>query len=237
MQAKKSPRRDDSRPSKNGKPVSSKSPPTPATQKEFVLSALDQYERKLTAYATRLNHGDLHAARDAVQHTFMQLCKQDQAKVSPKLAPWLYTVCRNRVLDELDSKHRRSTKTLDGMNGFDAVDLNAIDPTEQIEIDEILLLLRKLFSCLPEPEREAIELWSHGFDASEIAEITNRKRGTVRVNLHRAIKRLRQHPEVAIWLERATGHFAKPAVSPNETNGLATNCTKTTSTFSKGERS
>jgi RNA polymerase sigma-70 factor (ECF subfamily) len=201
---------------------------SPPTQKELVISALENFERPLTAYAVRLNHGDLHAARDAVQHTFMQLCKQPVEKIAHKLAPWLYTVCRNRILDELDSKYR---KTLTTPDGFDAVDFKAIDPAEQLEIDEILLLLRKLFACLPEPERESIELWSHGFDAKEIAEITDKKPGTVRVNLHRAIKRLRQHPEVKNWLERATGHFAKPEVhSPK----LTSNCTPT-KTVDKGE--
>lgn len=217
-------------PSRMGDSAKSESSPNALSQKEFVLAALNTFERPLTAYATRLNHGDLHAARDAVQHTFMQLCKQPMAKVASKLAPWLYTVCRNRILDELDSKHQRLTKS---DVGFDAVDASATDPAAQFEVDEILQLLRKLFACLPEPEREAIELWSHGFDASEIAEITSKKPGTIRVNLHRAIKRLRQHPEVVNWLERATGQFAKPEVGGSK---LTSNCNNTTP-FSQGERS
>ena len=201
------------------------------TQREFVLSALDRYERQLTAYASRLNHGDMHSARDAVQHTFMQLCKQPVEKVAHKLAPWLYTVVRNRVLDELDSKYRKTATT---PTGFDAIDGKAIDPAEQFEIDEVLSMLRNLFSRLPEPEREAIELWSHGFDAKEIGEIINKKPGTVRVSLHRAIKRLRQHPQVVNWLERATGHCAKPDVGSEK---LTSNCNPTTTPFSEGERS
>jgi RNA polymerase sigma factor (sigma-70 family) len=203
------------------------------SQKEFLLAALDHYERPLTAYALRLQGGDLHAARDAVQHTYMQLCQQTPATVGHKLAPWLYTVCRNRVLDELKSKSSNSTAMPEK---FDTVDVNAPDPANQFEQDEILQVLRQLFDCLPQPEREVIELWSHGFDAKEIADILEKNQGTVRVNLHRAIKRLKQHPNISIWLERATGQIVRPDVAQS-LPGPASNCDESSTPSIKGERS
>ena len=179
------------------------------TRKQFLLSALDRYERPLTAYALRLTGGDLHRSRDAVQHAYMQLCKQPVEEVKPKLAPWLYTVCRNQILDEHKSSFRQKSSPVD----FDAIDQNATDPADDLEIDDFLQSLKGLFCCLNQSEREAIELWSQGFDSKEIGDILNKKPSTVRVNLHRAIKRLRQHPQVTKWLERATGQVVGSDVS------------------------
>ena len=179
------------------------------TRKQFLLSALDRYERPLTAYALRLTGGDLHRSRDAVQHAYMQLCKQPVEEVKPKLAPWLYTVCRNQILDEHKSSFRQKSSPVN----FDAIDQNATDPADDLEIDDFLQSLKGLFCCLNQGEREAIELWSQGFDSKEIGDILNKKPSTVRVNLHRAIKRLRQHPQVMKWLERATGQIAGPDTS------------------------
>ena len=197
------------------------------------MEALERYERPLTAYATRLFHGDLHAARDVVQHTFMQLCKQQPCQVGPKLAPWLYTVCRNRVLDELKSKSRRETaKPLN----FDAVDVRAVEPGSQYEREDFLRNLRRLFACLREPERDVIELWSHGFDSTESSNMLKQKPATVRVNLHRAIKRLKQHPTIANWLERATGQVVRPDVDQPKF-GSASNCSEPSTPTITGERS
>lgn len=193
------------------------------SQKEFVTSALDQYEQGLTSYATRMFHGDEEAAKDAVQHTFMQLCKQSPEKVGPRLVRWLYTVCRNRVLDDLKSHKRRTKSTPDN---FEAVDLNAVDPADHFERQDFLDGIKRLFACLRSGERDVIELWSHGLDTGEIAEVLNKKAGTVRVNLHRAIKRLKQHPDIKTWLERATGQVdcpdAKPTASAANQNSTPT---------------
>ena len=196
------------------------------TRKQFLLSSLDRFERPLTAYAMRLTGGDLHSARDAVQHAFMQLCKQPMDSVKPKLAPWLYTVCRNQILDEHKSSFRQKSSPVN----FDAIDLKASDPASVLEIDDFLQSLKGLFCCLCDSEREVIELWSHGFDAKEIGGILDKKPSTVRVNLHRAIKRLRQHPEVTKWLERATGQIVGPDVDRPEADESPPPSLKPTST-------
>ena len=187
------------------KPASSCEKPTPdgdAVTKEFVLSVFDRYQPKLTAYATRRCRGDVHAAKDAVQHTFMQLCKQRQAAVEQNTAAWLYSTCRNRIVDE----HRRAENRNGSLApGWDSADANAIDPAVDCEQRDLSKRLRRLVERLPDDQREVIDLWCHGFDSAEIASITEQKPGTVRVKLHRAIKRLQQHPEVLTWLERATG--------------------------------
>jgi len=80
-----------------------------------------------------------------------------------------------------------------------------MDPAATCEQQELLERLKGLVNLLPDDQRDVIDLWCHGFDSGEIASITDQKAGTVRVKLHRAIKRLQEHPEVSNWLERATG--------------------------------
>jgi RNA polymerase sigma-70 factor (ECF subfamily) len=207
------------------------------TQKEFVLAALDRFERQLTGYAVRMYGGDLHSARDAVQHSFMQLCKQDPTEIQSRLAPWLYSVCRNRILDDLKSKTRSATETFDDS---ETVDTNAQDPAKRLEVEDCLKTLQKLIRFLNRSEREVIELWSRGLTTNEIAEVLKKKPATVRVNLHRAIKRLKQHPNISNWLERATGQLVRPDEKPvNDTHNLApsSKCNEVSTSTISGEQS
>ena len=73
---------------------------------EWVVDALDRYERPLIRYAKWLL-GDLETARDVVQETFLRLCREDPARVDGHLAPWLFTVFRNLALDA----RQRATRT------------------------------------------------------------------------------------------------------------------------------
>src|SRR5262245_6218003 len=72
---------------------------TARSRRQDVVAAVQAYESRLTRYALRLL-GDLDLARDAVQHTFVQLC-DEPPRSSPQLAAWLFTVCRNKAYDHL----------------------------------------------------------------------------------------------------------------------------------------
>ena len=213
-------------------PVSnSVDPDAKVNQHQFVINALDRFERPLTAYADRLLGGNLDLARDAVQHTFLQLCKQPPGSVMHKLAPWLYTVCRNQVFDELKKNGRQ---VVADPQVFEMVDPRAHDPAVRAEKVEFFKRLRQLVGGLNPTEQEIVELWSHGFTAKEISEIIGMAPGTVRVNLHRAIQKLKQLPEVAKWLARATGQVARP--DPDRSKGpSASNCSDPHQSFVTGE--
>ena len=69
------------------------------------------------------------------------------------------------------------------------------DPADSAEQAELHALLRLLVAALPASQREAIDLWSDGFSYQQIAEITSRKEGHIRVLVHRGLKALREHPQ------------------------------------------
>ncbi len=186
----------------NGKPQR-----TPdLVQRQNVLDALEQYEVVLTRYCHRLCHGDIEFARDVVQHAFLKLCQQPAGKVA-SVGPWLYTVCRNRIVDVIRSQGRQTTTD---MQVFESADWRNSDPADVAEQADFLRHLGMLIQQLKGKEKDVIELWSQGFSHKEIAEILDRNPATVRVNLHRAIKQLKRHPEVTDWLQRASGQKSSP---------------------------
>jgi len=177
-------------------------------RRQWVLEALDEYERRLVRYALRLL-GDVDLARDAVQHAFLKLCEDkvigtlrvpcaaDGTRSVPttnsRLAAWLYPVCRNRATDLLRTHAReRQAQTEHGIeaSGHEA------DPATHAEEADLHELLRRLIRRLPASQREAVDLWAEGFTYAEIARIVERHEGHVRVLVHRGLKALREHPEV-----------------------------------------
>ena len=167
-----------------------KSEQTQADQRQWVLAAVDRFERPLTYYACKLLD-DEHAARDAVQHTLLQLCDQSQAKLGDGLAAWLFTVCRNKVLDIV-----RKNDRIGGQWDEDGPEFSGRepDPAHHAEAEDFHRCLLELVGRLPDSQREAIDLWTQGFSYREIAGITQRGEGAVRVLVHRAIARLRENP-------------------------------------------
>jgi RNA polymerase sigma-70 factor (ECF subfamily) len=162
----------------------------------WVLEAVDLYELPLQRYARRLL-GDFDLAADAVQHAFVKLCGQSQATLEGRVAPWLFRVCRNRAVDHLRRSGREPT--LDDCVGRPAAGATAnaaADPARSVEQSDLAARLRELLTELPHPQREAIDLWCEGFTHRDIAGITGRTEGHVRVLVHRGLTTLRTHPLV-----------------------------------------
>ena len=178
-------------------------------KRAWVLSALDEYEGRLTRYVTRIL-GDEEAARDAVQHAFLRLCDQSQTELNGRLAPWLYTVCRNKALDQLRRNGR--LESLDGLKS-DEIAGREVDPALTVEREDLGTWLRELVEALPTKLREVIDLWLDGFSYAEIAEITNRTPGHVRVVVHRAMTKLREHPRTRELLrgKASTAEVSQPS--------------------------
>ena len=161
----------------------------------WVLEAVDLYELPLQRYARRLV-GDFDLAADVVQHAFLKLCEQSQATLEGRVAPWLFRVCRNKALDHLRhaDRHRplgdAAAPVLAGMQP----PVTETDPAHVAEAHDLAARVRTLVKDLPGPQREAIDLWCEGFTHKEIAGITGRTEGHIRVLVHRGLTTLRRHP-------------------------------------------
>jgi len=164
-------------------------PQEPAIEVMLVRSVLEgdreSFARLYSLYAG-LVHGILLArvpraeVDDLVQDIFLHAFKKlHTLRDAASFGPWIAMIARNRAVDF----HRRSKETVeinDDLRGSDAHDSRA---------QEILELIR----TLPEAYRETLVLrLVEGMTGPEIAARTGLTAASVRVNLHRGMKLLRQ---------------------------------------------
>ena len=163
----------------------------------WILEAVDLYEIPLSRYARRLL-GDIDLAADAVQHAFLKLCEESRERLDGRLAAWLFRVCRNRAVDHLRQAGREQP-LLDATEPSAGVARPAgrePDPAVSVERADLAGRLATLLADLPAPQRETIDLWCEGLTYRQIAEVTGRQEGHVRVLAHRGLAALRRHPLV-----------------------------------------
>lgn len=162
-------------------------PPTSGEPRQaWLRAAVERYETPLMAYALRLLDGHLEAAQDAVQETFLRLCRTPPDRLEGRLAPWLFAVCRSRVIDMRRSAHHPSpvpaAPLADPSPGPDQL---AQDTDEAAR-------LQRLVEALPERQRELLYLRLHaGLSYQEIADITGLTMTNVGYHLHAAVRSLR----------------------------------------------
>ena len=162
---------------------------TAELETDWIGEVLEEYQAGLIRYAMRIT-GDLEKARDVVQDTFLQLCKQEPARIKGHLAPWLYTVCRNRALD-VQRKESRMT-VLQEVDGFMAVD-PAQSPARQVETREMVTEVLGALNQLTPNQQEVIRLkFQAGLSYREIGQITGLSTSNVGFQIHTGIKKLRQ---------------------------------------------
>lgn len=162
---------------------------------EIIDSALERYERPLISYAKEIT-GDLEAARDAVQETFLRLSRQDVATLEPRLAPWLFFVCRNCALDYQRKIVRFSSEPLNEESPSDSP-----SPVAQALAAEDRGRLQDLVARLPQKQRELVKLkFEAGLSYKEMAEAMRMSVSHVGVQLHEAIQTLRSQ-----WNRENTG--------------------------------
>ena len=156
-------------------------------QREWILQAVETYERPLMSYATRLL-GDVERARDTVQDTFLRLWQADRASVDGHLAKWLYTVCRNRALD-VRRKERRMTR----LETTNVEAKRTPDKPVGAEVRSDGGGVADAVAKLPERQQEAVRLkFQGGLSYREIAAVMDTTVSNVGVLLHTAIKSMRE---------------------------------------------
>jgi RNA polymerase sigma-70 factor (ECF subfamily) len=162
----------------------------PGNPKEWILAVLDEYERPLLRFAWRML-GNEDFARDVVQQVFLRLCGQSHEVIGNRTAAWLFAVCRNLSVDML-----RKRGTVAEESEFELIDCpgKEPDPADSAEKADLHRHLNRMVDELPLPQRESLALWAEGFSYREIAEVTKTTEGNIRVIVHRALKRLREHP-------------------------------------------
>ena len=147
-----------------------------------------RYERPLCQYACRITGNPDHA-RDAVQDTFLRLCRKGVLP-DDHVAPWLFRVCRNRCIDIL-----RKEKPMQALTETHEAALPAPgrSPAEEAGLRERASLLLQKLAELPARQAEVIRLkFQHQMSYREIAAVTELSESNVGYLLHTGIQTLRQ---------------------------------------------
>lgn len=140
-------------------------------------------------YAFRFTR-QLELAREVVQDTFLKLCDQSPDDIGDHLAPWLYTVCRNRALDVV-----RKEKPMKPLNNPDHTpsDPQLSSPSAGMEQLELSSQLAQALRSLPANQQEVIRLkFQHGLSYKAIAQTTQLTPTYVGYLIHRGMQSLRQ---------------------------------------------
>lgn len=154
---------------------------------ERVDELVDRYQRPLLAYASRMLGGDWQGAQDAVQETFLRLCREHPNEINARVAAWLFSVCRSRVIDMQRTRHAPP---------LDAAAISVADPQpDPVTVaseSEDQQLLGELVDQLSPRQQEVLRLrLQAGLSYREIAEVTGLTVSNVGFHLHAAVKQLR----------------------------------------------
>lgn len=155
---------------------------------QWIHDLVTEYEKPLCRYARSLCGNDA-TARDAVQETFLRLCKTRPEKVKGHEAAWLFRVCRTRVLD-LRKKDKPMTHLHDG-HAAGLTD-TAPTPDEQSARRDAESRIPGLLQALPERQQEALRLkFQQNLSYRQIGEILDITESNVGFILHTALTTLR----------------------------------------------
>ena len=165
----------------------------------WIKCAIEKHEGSLLRYAQHFVH-DVETARDVVQDTFLQLCRNPNEELKPRLAQWLFTVCRNRAIDVCRKERRMKLAPENQLDDHLSQQSDvSTHPGLQLEKTEAADGLTNQIEKLPDRQQEVLRLKFHaGLSYKEIAEVTGLTSTNVGFILHTAISKLRQrlvHPD------------------------------------------
>jgi len=149
----------------------------------------NEHHADLMRYSMSLTH-DGSRAEDAVQETYVRLMRADPDSLEGKLRPWLFRVCRSRVLDMMRKEGRIHLSESPWLEN--QVDPSPSPATLAVSEDRARLLLACI-SGLPALQQEAIRLkFQGGLSYREIAEVMDKTVSHVGVLIHQGLANLRK---------------------------------------------
>lgn len=144
---------------------------------------------KLFRYTLRILKNE-DEAKDVVQETMIKVWnKRDEIHTYKNMEAWCVRVARNLSLDKLKSKHHNS---VDIDNAYE-LQSNSQSPYSLTEQSDTMNSVHYFINKLPDIQKQIIQLRDiDGFTYQEISDILKQNLNTVKVNLFRARKYVRE---------------------------------------------
>ena len=163
------------------------------------VAAFQEFYRKFSGLLYSAIHrvlNDHQDTEDIMQEVLMQIWQKAHLYEPDKGKPltWITTMARNRAIDRIRSKQRRSRLNDDfeqesrvAQREFDS------DTSDLVASGENDAVVQKAVMELTPEQREAIQLaYFKGLTQSEIADKLNEPLGTVKARIRRGVQRLEQ---------------------------------------------
>ena len=162
-------------------------------KEQWLAEIMSRYEKPLLQYSYKIVR-DLDRARDVVQDTFMRLWKQDIEEVELKIAPWLFTVCRNCSL-KVKNKEDRYAQISDDEDEDSENCLRQstnMSPAEAAMLKEQVAMLTVALKKLSKKNKRVLLLrYEQDLSYAEISEQTGLSAGNIGFILNNIKQRLR----------------------------------------------
>lgn len=140
-------------------------------------------KNKLFRFAYRIVQ-DVAEAEDIVQEVFIKFWKnREQAEQIANTEAWCIRATKNRSIDKLRSKHRRTESLPDHFEMQD----QAPTPYGQTMEHDVFSKVKNLMQNLPDKQRMVMQLRDiEGMSYQEVADALDISLDQVKVNIHRA---------------------------------------------------
>ncbi len=155
---------------------------------------MKRYKHRINAYLLRSVRSYEDAEELTIEVFFKAYRALDSWQPQARFSTWLYRIAHNLSIDHHRARSRRMTFSLDdeemAIEEPVASDLGS-DPAWQLEEKDRNCLIRAAVDQLSPNQKEVFMLNRYeGMQIKEITEVLGMAEGTVKVHLHRAMKKL-----------------------------------------------
>jgi RNA polymerase sigma factor (sigma-70 family) len=149
----------------------------------------ERYHKRIFNFLARMTM-DRDVAEDLTQNVFLRMIRYRASFKGTKFQSWAYQVARNIFTDHYRANKNVNTNFIDAEKVSDKIS----DSNETLMQDEREELLHRSLAMLDEEQREVLVLTRfQQLKYDEVAAIMNTTEANIKVKVHRAIAKLREH--------------------------------------------
>lgn len=150
----------------------------------------DRYHKRIFNFLAQMTR-DRDLAEDLTQNTFLRMMKyRSSYRVGNRFQSWIYQVARNVFSDHYQAHKNKFSNFVN----VETMEGDVADHNDQREIEHQEALLHRSMNKLTEEQRELLVLtrFQH-MKYEEVAVMMDTTVANIKVKVHRAIARLREH--------------------------------------------